>query len=80
MKIIVTAAQSLFQSQTEVLIISISDQNDNPPKFHHSKGYRFSVDENSAALLVGIVQASDADLGKNAQIFYSIDPSPVSNK
>jgi HKD family nuclease len=62
------------------LIISISDQNDNPPEFHHSGGYTFAVDENSAALLVGIVQATDADLGKNAEIVYSINSSAVSDK
>jgi hypothetical protein len=77
--LVVKATDSGGMSQTEVLIISISDENDNPPNFHRSEGYRFSVDENSAALLVGIVQASDDDLGKNAEIVYFIQSSSVSD-
>ncbi|XP_028399925.1 cadherin EGF LAG seven-pass G-type receptor 1-like [Dendronephthya gigantea] len=76
--LVVNATDSGGMSQTDVVIITIADRNDNPPKFHNPEGYSFSVDENSAALLVGIVQASDDDVGKNAEIVYSIDPSTTS--
>ena len=55
-----------------VLDITVLDVNDNTPVFELYE-YTFSVEENMApSKLVGVVSATDADVGMNAQVQYTI--------
>ena len=59
-------------SSRAMLTVSISDQNDNLPVFS-SPEYRFSVSESfEVGGSIGLVSATDADLGSNAEILFSI--------
>lgn len=62
------------QTSTRVLL-RVLDANDNDPRFLRSF-YEFSIEENmSRGSLVGIIGASDLDLGENAAIRYSLLPA-----
>ncbi|CAD5114116.1 DgyrCDS3263 [Dimorphilus gyrociliatus] len=62
---------STRRSATTTLNIVVSDNNDVVPSF--SQGYQFSVLENSAGgTVIGRIQATDADLGSNGVVQYSI--------
>ena len=62
-------------SSNVTLTVTVLDINDNNPVFQQAGGYNFSVDENSpAGVVIGSVMATDADVGVNAQLNYSIDP------
>ncbi|CAN9502903.1 unnamed protein product [Ophioblennius macclurei] len=57
---------------TTVVNISLSDVNDNPPRFTQSI-YQFRVPESSkSGTPVGRIQASDRDIGRNAEMFFTI--------
>ncbi|XP_075153661.1 dachsous cadherin-related 1 [Haematobia irritans] len=59
------------QASTRVMV-RILDANDNDPRFLRSS-YEFSIEENmSRGSLVGIIGATDLDLGENAAIRYSL--------
>ncbi|XP_073797427.1 cadherin-7-like isoform X2 [Danio rerio] len=52
--------------------VTLTDVNDNPPRFAH-KRYEFSVLESASVLLaVARLKAADADIGSNAELDYSI--------
>lgn len=62
------------QASTRV-VVRILDANDNDPRFLRSS-YEFSIEENmSRGSLVGIIGATDLDLGENAVIRYSLIPA-----
>ncbi|XP_029422705.1 cadherin-24 [Nannospalax galili] len=59
-------------SGSTTVTVTLSDVNDNPPKFPQSL-YQFSVVETAGpGTLVGRLQAQDPDLGDNALMAYSI--------
>ncbi|XP_030383915.1 protein dachsous [Scaptodrosophila lebanonensis] len=61
-------------AQTRVLI-NVLDVNDNDPRFERT-AYEFHIEENlRRGAVVGLVRASDVDLGENATIRYSLMPS-----
>ena len=63
---------SAFDDQAEI-VVTILDVNDNTPVFNEST-YTFSVFENvNVASQVGVVLASDIDIGVNAQLVYSLN-------
>ncbi|XP_051834554.1 protocadherin beta-16-like [Antechinus flavipes] len=56
------------------ITVIISDINDNPPVFNQT-GYTLYLQENnSPALYIGSVSASDRDTGANAKVTYSLLP------
>ncbi|XP_045495363.1 protein dachsous [Colias croceus] len=65
-------------SATVSLIVNVLDANDNDPVFSQTN-YEFYVEENrKAGAFVGKIAASDADLGDNAAVRYSLFPSNTS--
>uniref|UniRef100_A0A1I8NDN4 Cadherin domain-containing protein n=1 Tax=Musca domestica TaxID=7370 RepID=A0A1I8NDN4_MUSDO len=59
------------QTSTRV-VVRVLDANDNDPRFLRPS-YEFSIEENmSRGSLVGIIGATDLDLGENAAIRYSL--------
>lgn len=63
---------------TTHVIVNVLDANDNDPTFSRDS-YEFSVEENvKRGAVVGILSATDADMGVNAAIRYSIIPSNTS--
>ncbi|XP_073827275.1 dachsous cadherin-related 1 [Musca autumnalis] len=59
------------QTSTRV-VVRILDANDNDPRFLRSS-YEFSIEENMrSGSLVGVIGATDLDLGENAAIRYSL--------
>lgn len=54
------------------MTIIVDDENDNDPRFLHQK-YSASIPEDTAVdSVVLIVQATDADVGVNSRIVYSL--------
>ncbi|KAH8260153.1 hypothetical protein KR026_003918, partial [Drosophila bipectinata] len=54
------------------VVIRVLDANDNDPKFLRSK-YEFRIEENlRRGSVVGVVSATDLDLGENAAVRYSL--------
>ena len=72
------------RSSTAMVVIYVTDENDNPPLFD-SKNYVFELRENEpAGTIIGRVSADDSDVGRNAELtfgltlkneYFSIDPS-----
>lgn len=61
-------------SATTHVIVNVLDANDNDPMFVRDL-YEFTVEENvNRNTVVGIVSASDIDLGINAEIKYNLIP------
>ncbi|XP_038664548.1 LOW QUALITY PROTEIN: cadherin-7-like [Scyliorhinus canicula] len=59
-------------SATTTVTVTLSDVNDNTPKFQH-KLYHFSVPESSSVeSTVGRIMATDADIGQNAEMDYMV--------
>ncbi|MEJ1275790.1 cadherin 6 [Cricetulus griseus] len=59
-------------SGTTTVNITLTDVNDNPPRFPQST-YQFKTPESSPpGTPIGRIKASDADVGENAEIEYSI--------
>ncbi|XP_038819520.1 cadherin-6-like isoform X1 [Salvelinus namaycush] len=57
---------------TTTVNITLTDVNDNPPRFSQSI-YQFSVPESiKTGIPVGRINAVDKDLGKNAEMYYSV--------
>ncbi|RZF41174.1 hypothetical protein LSTR_LSTR016908 [Laodelphax striatellus] len=57
------------------LTVYVSDANDNDPVFS-SESYRFTVEENlPRGAPVGLLMATDRDLGANAALTYSLIPA-----
>ncbi|GAB0100467.1 Cadherin-99C [Sergentomyia squamirostris] len=64
-------------SSTATVNIRVTDINDNNPEFDEDHlPYRFKVEEGKANAIVGVVHATDADEGINADITYSL-PSDI---
>ena len=62
-----------MRSATTTVYVHILDSNDNPPVFKNST-YNMRVAEGSLMdTFVGVVMATDADMGQNAEIWYKID-------
>lgn len=61
-------------SATTHVIVNVLDANDNDPMFLHD-AYEFTVDEDVRRnAVIGVVSASDVDLGINAEIKYNLIP------
>ncbi|KAA8580534.1 hypothetical protein FQN60_013492, partial [Etheostoma spectabile] len=59
-------------SGTTTVSITLSDVNDNPPRFTKTV-YEFRVPESTElGSVVGVIQAMDADIGENAEMDYRI--------
>lgn len=57
------------------VLVRVLDANDNDPRFQR-ESYEFRIEENlRRGAVVGVVSASDADLGENAAIRYSLLPA-----
>ncbi|XP_067888834.1 protocadherin-23 [Heterodontus francisci] len=62
----------LKRSAVATVTVNVIDENDNPPKFTQNF-YFFTIEENPIPLgLVGKVQATDRDSGKNSQLSYTL--------
>ncbi|CAN0538207.1 unnamed protein product [Rangifer tarandus platyrhynchus] len=59
-------------SGSTTVTVTLSDVNDNPPKFPQSKGPFSVVETAGPGTLVGRLRAQDPDLGDNALMAYSI--------
>ncbi|KAM8764477.1 protocadherin beta-4 [Rhynchonycteris naso] len=57
------------------ITLLVSDVNDNAPAFTKTSYTFFIPENNSPALHIGSVSATDADAGANAQVTYSLLPS-----
>ncbi|CAH2077043.1 unnamed protein product, partial [Iphiclides podalirius] len=65
-------------SASASLVVNVVDANDNDPAFMQT-AYEFQVEENhKAGAYVGKISATDADLGENAAVRYSLFPSNTS--
>lgn len=63
---------------TTHVIVNVLDANDNDPIFSRMS-YEFTVEENmKRGIVVGILSATDADIGVNSAIRYSLIPSNTS--
>jgi protocadherin-15 len=69
--LIVKAADKDGLFTTTSVVVTITDINDENPKFLKDE-YHFKVDEGLNKAYVGKVTATDADIGENAVIVYSI--------
>ncbi|XP_062915836.1 cadherin-7-like isoform X1 [Mobula hypostoma] len=66
-------------SGTTTVTITLSDVNDNGPKFQH-KWYHFSVPESAdIETTIGKVMATDADIGQNTEMTYTVEGSDGSD-
>lgn len=63
---------------TALVTVSVSDANDNDPVFPQ-ESYQFAVEENlPRGARVGVVRATDKDLGNNGALRFSLIPSNFS--
>ncbi|XP_069725658.1 protocadherin beta-15-like [Phaenicophaeus curvirostris] len=60
---------------TQTFTVDISDVNDNAPVFNQTSYTMYVRENNVPTVLVGAVHASDADIGPNAKVTYSLIPS-----
>ncbi|NXU33397.1 PCDBD protein, partial [Thalassarche chlororhynchos] len=60
---------------TQTFTVDISDVNDNAPVFNQTSYTMYVRENNVPAVLVGAVSASDADVGPNAKVTYSLAPA-----
>jgi protocadherin beta len=58
------------------IIVLVSDVNDNAPAFTQTSYTLWVRENNSPALHIGSVSATDTDAGANAQVTYSLLPPP----
>ncbi|CAL8264087.1 unnamed protein product [Lota lota] len=66
-------------SSTSLVVVQLSDVNDNPPRFREPV-YNFYVKENDpVGVVIYKVTAFDPDLNENAQITYSLQAIPTRN-
>ncbi|XP_043921260.1 cadherin-10-like [Protopterus annectens] len=67
-------------SGTTTVNITLTDVNDNPPRFPHNI-YQFNVPESiPVGSAVGRIKANDADIGENAEVHYTIIEGDGGNK
>ncbi|XP_069725648.1 protocadherin beta-15-like [Phaenicophaeus curvirostris] len=59
---------------TQTFTVDISDVNDNAPVFNQTSYTMYVRENNVPTVLVGTVYASDADIGPNAKVTYSLAP------
>ncbi|NXK81334.1 CELR3 protein, partial [Amazona guildingii] len=71
LKITATDSGKLPQSASLVLTITVEDENDNPPVFPQ-RSYSVTVKENEPPHVILSAAATDADIGYNAIIHYTI--------
>ncbi|XP_042548147.1 protocadherin beta-18-like [Dipodomys spectabilis] len=65
------------QLQTQhTFTLQVSDVNDNAPEFTQSSYTLWVRENNSPALHIGTISATDRDSGSNAQLTYSLLPGP----
>ncbi|XP_075131599.1 protocadherin gamma-B2-like [Leptodactylus fuscus] len=64
-------------SSRRIIVLEISDVNDNPPSFIRSTYVAYVPENNLPGSSIYSIQASDPDTGDNAKIFYSISTSNV---
>ncbi|XP_057645166.1 protocadherin beta-4-like [Chionomys nivalis] len=57
------------------ITVQVSDVNDNAPAFNQSSYTLFVQENNSPALHIGTISATDSDSGSNAHITYSLLPT-----
>uniref|UniRef100_A0A8D0L0G0 Cadherin domain-containing protein n=1 Tax=Strix occidentalis caurina TaxID=311401 RepID=A0A8D0L0G0_STROC len=60
---------------TQTFTVDISDVNDNVPVFNQTSYTMYVHENNVPTVLVGAVSASDADVGPNAKVTYSLAPA-----
>ncbi|XP_068273288.1 protocadherin beta-15-like [Nyctibius grandis] len=60
---------------TQTFTVDISDINDNAPVFNQTSYTMYVRENNVPTVLVGAVSASDADVGPNAKVTYSLAPA-----
>ncbi|CAM9463302.1 unnamed protein product [Bubo scandiacus] len=60
---------------TQTFTVDISDVNDNAPVFNQTSYTMYVRENNVPTVLVGAVSASDADMGPNAKVTYSLAPA-----
>ncbi|XP_074694471.1 protocadherin beta-15-like [Strix aluco] len=60
---------------TQTFTVDISDVNDNAPVFNQTSYTMYVHENNVPTVLVGAVSASDADVGLNAKVTYSLAPA-----
>ncbi|KAM6251815.1 protocadherin beta-15-like [Porphyrio hochstetteri] len=60
---------------TQTFTVDISDVNDNAPVFNQTSYTMYVRENNMPTVFVGTVSASDADVGPNAKVTYSLLPS-----
>ncbi|XP_053935969.1 protocadherin beta-15-like [Cuculus canorus] len=72
--VIATDAGSPPLTTTHTFKVEISDVNDNAPVFNQTSYTMYVCENNVPTVLVGVVHASDADIGPNAKVTYSLAP------
>ncbi|NXJ11260.1 PCDB8 protein, partial [Odontophorus gujanensis] len=75
--VVVTAADAGTPplTTTHTFTVEIADVNDNAPVFNQTSYTMFVHENNVPAVLVGTVNATDADAGPNAKVSYSLVPA-----
>ncbi|XP_065591024.1 protocadherin beta-15-like [Cyrtonyx montezumae] len=75
--VVVTAedAGSPPLTTTHTFTVDISDVNDNAPIFNQTSYTMFVHENNVPSMLIGAVNATDADVGPNAKVSYSLVPT-----
>ncbi|XP_065591115.1 protocadherin beta-15-like [Cyrtonyx montezumae] len=75
--VVVTAADagSPPLTTTHTFTVEISDINDNAPIFNQTSYTMFVHENNVPSMLIGAVNATDADTGPNAKVSYSLLPA-----
>ncbi|KAK6173109.1 hypothetical protein SNE40_016628 [Patella caerulea] len=70
--IVIDKSGEITHTATSFVIITVTDFNDNPPKFERSQ-YKSTVNEDAEADIIFLsVKATDIDFGQNSEITYYI--------
>ncbi|XP_072486680.1 protocadherin gamma-A10-like [Notamacropus eugenii] len=59
-------------TSNQVILLQVSDKNDNPPIFHQNHYLAYLMENSSPRATIASLKASDADSEENARITYSI--------
>ncbi|XP_069725662.1 protocadherin beta-15-like [Phaenicophaeus curvirostris] len=78
--IIAADAGSPPLTTTQTFTVDISDINDNAPVFNQTSYVMYVRENNVPTVLVGTVHASDADIGPNAKVTYSLAPAHLTEQ
>ncbi|XP_069725218.1 protocadherin beta-15-like [Phaenicophaeus curvirostris] len=65
---------------TQTFTVDISDVNDNAPVFNQTSYTMYVHENNIPTVLVGTIHASDADIGPNAKVTYSLAPAHLTEQ